>query len=163
MSAEISERSFEDAIECGLLQHGPDACVGDPKAVHETLAPYGTTLPGGYLKRAPGDYDRAVCLLPRDVVDFVLRKRFALIVDEAHSSQSGESTKSLKAVLSSGSLEEAEKEEAGAPTPEEELESTILAEMERRGRLPQFSTFALPAPPQPQTPPLFGPDPENGR
>ena len=29
-------------------------------------------------------------------------KRFALIVDEAHSSQSGESTKSLKAVLSPG-------------------------------------------------------------
>src|SRR5207247_736673 len=40
-------------------------------------------------------------------------KRFALIVDEAHSSQSGESTKSLKAVLSSGSLEEAETEEEG--------------------------------------------------
>src|SRR5215510_1199237 len=53
-------------------------------------------------------------------------KRFAVIVDEAHSSQSGESTKSLKAVLSSGSLEEAEAEEAGAATPEEELESTIL-------------------------------------
>ena len=36
-------------------------------------------------------------------------KRFAVIVDEAHSSQSGESTKSLKAVLASGSLEEAER------------------------------------------------------
>ena len=35
-------------------------------------------------------------------------KRFAVIVDEAHSSQSGESTKSLKAVLAAGSLEEAE-------------------------------------------------------
>jgi len=72
MSAEVFERSFEDAIECGLLQHGPDACVGDTKAVHETPAPYGTTLPGGYRKRAPGDYDRALCFLPRDVVDFVL-------------------------------------------------------------------------------------------
>ena len=39
-------------------------------------------------------------------------KRFAVIVDEAHSSQSGESTKSLKAVLASGSLEEAEREES---------------------------------------------------
>ena len=36
-------------------------------------------------------------------------KRFALIVDEAHSSQSGESTKSLKAVLASGSLEDADR------------------------------------------------------
>jgi type I restriction enzyme R subunit len=59
-------------------------------------------------------------------------KRFALIVDEAHSSQSGESTKSMKAVLASGSLEQAEAEEAGAETPEEELESAILAEMASR-------------------------------
>src|SRR5207253_4419539 len=65
-------------------------------------------------------------------------KRFALIVDEAHSSQSGESTKSLKAVLASRSLEEAEAEEAAAATPEEELEGTILAEMEKRGRLPNL-------------------------
>jgi type I restriction enzyme R subunit len=83
-------------------------------------------------------------------------KRFALIVDEAHSSQSGESTKSLKAVLASGSLEEAETEEAGAATPEEELESTILAEMEKRGRLPNLSTFAFTATPKPKTLELFG-------
>ncbi len=83
-------------------------------------------------------------------------KRFAVIVDEAHSSQSGESTRSLKAVLSSGSLEEAESEEAGAATPEEELESAVLAEMERRGRLPNLSTFAFTATPKPKTLELFG-------
>ena len=70
-------------------------------------------------------------------------RRFALIIDEAHSSQSGESTKSLKAVLSPASLEAAEQEEAAAQTPEEELENTILAEMEQRGRLPNASTFRL--------------------
>ena len=26
MSVQISERSFEEAIECALLAHGPDAC-----------------------------------------------------------------------------------------------------------------------------------------
>jgi type I restriction enzyme R subunit len=83
-------------------------------------------------------------------------KRFAVIVDEAHSSQSGESTKSLKAVLASGSLEEAEAEEAGAETPEEELEDAILAEMEKRGRLPNLSTFAFTATPKPKTLELFG-------
>jgi type I restriction enzyme, R subunit len=62
-------------------------------------------------------------------------KRFAVIVDEAHSSQSGESTKSLKAVLAVKSLAEAAREEEGAETPEEELEDRILAEMEKRGRL----------------------------
>jgi type I restriction enzyme R subunit len=84
------------------------------------------------------------------------RKRFAVIVDEAHSSQTGESTKSLKAVLASGSLEEAEREEEKAETPEEELEDTIVAEMEKRGRLPNLSTFAFTATPKPRTLELFG-------
>jgi type I restriction enzyme R subunit len=83
-------------------------------------------------------------------------KRFAVIVDEAHSSQSGESTKSLKAVLASDSLEDAEREEQEAETPEEELERTILAEMEKRGRLPNLSTFAFTATPKPKTLELFG-------
>jgi len=83
-------------------------------------------------------------------------KRFAVIVDEAHSSQSGESTKSLKSVLAAGSLEAAEKEEAGAETPEEELEDRVLAEVERRGRLPNVSTFAFTATPKPKTLELFG-------
>jgi type I restriction enzyme R subunit len=90
-------------------------------------------------------------------------KRFAVIVDEAHSSQSGESTKSLKAVLASGSLEDAEAEEAQAETPEEELESTILAEMERRGRLPNLSTFAFTATPKSKTLELFGTRREDGK
>ncbi|MDA1094099.1 MAG: type I restriction endonuclease [Acidobacteria bacterium] len=72
MSPDISERSFEAAIECALLQHGPDACPGDSMAVRETPPPYGDTPPGGYRKRKPEDYDRTLCLLPRDAVDFVL-------------------------------------------------------------------------------------------
>ena len=83
-------------------------------------------------------------------------KRFALIVDEAHSSQSGETTKSLKAVLAPASLEEAESEESNAETPEEELENAILADMEKRGRLPNVSTFAFTATPKPKTLELFG-------
>ena len=73
MSPEIAERRFEEAIECALLENGPDACPGDSMAVRETLAPYGDgPVPGGYRKRRPQDYDRGLCLLPRDVVDFLL-------------------------------------------------------------------------------------------
>lgn len=90
-------------------------------------------------------------------------KRFAVIVDEAHSSQSGESTKSLKAVLASESLEEAEQEESGASTPEEELDETILQEMEKRGRLPNVSWFAFTATPKPKTLELFGKKLPDGR
>jgi type I restriction enzyme R subunit len=72
MSPEISERSFEEAIECGLLQHGPNACPGDRTGFREMAVAYGIASPGGYHKRHPDDYDRALCLLPRDVADFVL-------------------------------------------------------------------------------------------
>lgn len=72
MSPDISERSFETAIECALLQHGKDACAGDPTSAHETVPPYGDNPPGGYRKRRPEDYDRGLCLLPQDVLDFVL-------------------------------------------------------------------------------------------
>ncbi len=83
-------------------------------------------------------------------------QRFAVIVDEAHSSQSGESTKSLKAVLKVESLEEAEREEAGDQTPEEELDDRVLDEIRSRGRLPNLSTFAFTATPKPKTLELFG-------
>ncbi len=83
-------------------------------------------------------------------------KRFALIIDEAHSSQSGESSKSLKSVLSVSSLDEAESEDLGGETPEEERDNRILAEMEKRGRLPNLSIFAFTATPKSKTLELFG-------
>ena len=90
-------------------------------------------------------------------------KRFAVIIDEAHSSQSGESTKSLKSVLASNSLEDAEEEEEAAESPEEELENLVLAEMEKRGRLPNLSTFAFTATPKPKTLELFGHERADGK
>jgi type I restriction enzyme R subunit len=83
-------------------------------------------------------------------------KYFAVIVDEAHSSQSGESTKGLKSVLAARSLEEAELEDAAVERPEEALENVILAEMEKRGLPPNVSMFAFTATPKPKTLELFG-------
>ena len=90
-------------------------------------------------------------------------KRFAVIADEAHSSQSGESTKSLKAVLDAESLEEAEQAEAGAVTPEEELEDRVHEEIRLRGPLPNLSTFAFTATPKAKTLELFGEKQPDGR
>lgn len=72
MSPDISERAFEDAIECALLRYGPDACVEAEMAVREVSPPYGDSPPGGYHKRRADEYDPALCLIPRDVIDFVL-------------------------------------------------------------------------------------------
>ena len=87
-------------------------------------------------------------------------KRFAVIIDEAHSSQSGESTKSLKAVLAAKSLDEAEKQDSGK---EEDLEDRIVAEMKRRGRLPNVSYFAFTATPKGKTLELFGRERPDGK
>ena len=84
-------------------------------------------------------------------------QRFALIVDEAHSSQSGEGTQGPKDVLAASSLEEAEAEDTGPQTPEEEdLDHPALAQMARRKQPPSVSTFAFTATPKPKTLELFG-------
>ena len=80
--------------------------------------------------------------------------RFAVIVDEAHSSQSGEMSKSLKQVLAAGTLEEAEAAEAGVD--DMDMEDRIAAEMRVRGPLPNVSFFAFTATPKARTLELFG-------
>ena len=40
--------------------------------IAEERASYLDMPPGGYQKRRDEDYDRALCLIPRDVLDFVL-------------------------------------------------------------------------------------------
>ena len=83
--------------------------------------------------------------------------RFALIVDEAHSSQSGEGTQGPRDVLAAPSLEEAETEDADVPVPEDEdLDNAALAQMARRQQPANVSTFAFTATPKPKTLELFG-------
>ncbi len=72
MNPDVSERAFEEAIERALLRGGPDARPGEATVARERPPTYGEQALRGYHRRAPGDYDRALCLLPRDVVDFVL-------------------------------------------------------------------------------------------
>jgi len=79
--------------------------------------------------------------------------RFAIIIDEAHSSTSGEQTKDLKKVLSASTLEEAEAEDS---KPTKDLEDTIIEEMQARGRVPNASFFAFTATPKAKTLELFG-------
>ena len=88
-----------------------------------------------------------------DQIELLKGKRFAVIIDEAHSSQSGESTKSLKTVLTVGSLDDADIEESDEG---EDLEDRIAEEMKKRGRLPNVSYFAFTATPKPKTLELFG-------
>ena len=87
-------------------------------------------------------------------------RRFAVIIDEAHSSQSGEGAHDLKRVLTAKSLEEAAEAEAAEP---EDLEDRIAAEAARRGPQPNLSLFAFTATPKDKTLELFGQRRADGR
>jgi type I restriction enzyme R subunit len=71
MSPDIAERAFEGAIEQALLKNGPDDPDRDTSGIRERELEVGEFVPGGYQKRLPSDYDRALCLIPRDVVNFI--------------------------------------------------------------------------------------------
>lgn len=72
---DISERSLEATIEQALLTNGPDALAPADWIAKEQRADYGEpwpVAPGGYRKRLPAEYDRDLCLIPRDVLDFLI-------------------------------------------------------------------------------------------
>ena len=84
-------------------------------------------------------------------------KRFAVIVDEAHSSQSGESTKSLKAVLASGVARRGGgARRRGRRRPRRSSRARSSPRWRSAGDCPNLSTFAFTATPKPKTLELFG-------
>ena len=77
-------------------------------------------------------------------------KRFAVIADEAHSSQSGEISSKLRAVLTAEEVKEIE--DGG----EVDVETILAAEMTARAESPNISYFAFTATPKNKTLELFG-------
>ena len=94
----------------------------------------------------------------------VKSKTFAVLIDEAHSSQTGETTRQMKETLSVGSLEQAEETEAVAvEDSEDEINARIAELMKNTGRLPNVSFFAFTATPKQRTLELFGTPQSDGR
>lgn len=81
-------------------------------------------------------------------------RTYAVIVDEAHSSQGGEAAKKLKEVLAATNLKEAETEETDKD--ENETEDIIRQSMQARGVQPNMSFFAFTATPKFKTVEVFG-------
>ena len=89
-------------------------------------------------------------------------RKYAVIIDEAHSSQGGEATKKMKEVLSAKSLEDAEKDEAYTGL-EEDAEDEIRKSMLARGKQANLSFFGFTATPKPKTVEVFGIKGANGK
>jgi type I restriction enzyme, R subunit len=80
--------------------------------------------------------------------ELISKRRYAVIVDEAHSSQSGETSKEMKAILG----DRLKPGEEG----EEDWEDNLNDVMSARGRQPNISFFAFTATPKGKTLELFG-------
>ena len=88
----------------------------------------------------------------KEVKDLPKRK-YAVIIDEAHSSQTGIMAKKMKQILSTNSLEEAEILDSEAM---DEIDEEILSEVESYRNLKNISFFAFTATPKNKTLEMFG-------
>jgi type I restriction enzyme R subunit len=99
-----------------------------------------------------------------DKVGELPERKYAVIIDEAHSSQGGEASKKLKEVLASKSLEDAAKDDleedyTGDDFVREQIERSAAA----RGHQPNISFFAFTATPKYKTLQVFGDKDENDK
>ncbi|MVA74775.1 DEAD/DEAH box helicase [Auraticoccus sp. F435] len=87
----------------------------------------------------------------------VVGSRFAVIVDEAHSSTTGDAVSKLKKVLGTGekALDQAEQAEAAAEA-SAEPDDVLVASARNRGKQRNLSFFAFTATPKPRTLETFG-------
>ena len=81
-------------------------------------------------------------------------KTFAVIIDEAHSSQSGEAAKDLRVSLSKGIEEDIEDDDPDEV--ESDIDAKILEQMEQRRMQDHISYFAFSGTPKNKTLELFG-------
>lgn len=98
-----------------------------------------------------------------DQIEGTEGKNFAVIVDEAHSSQTGNSAKKLRAALADkeASLKEFAEMEAKTEAEVKDEEDIIVEQMLAHGKHKNLSFFAFTATPKPQTLETFGTkDPE---
>lgn len=92
-----------------------------------------------------------------DKIGELPKRNYALIVDEAHSSQGGEAAKKMKEVLTVIDLSRSAKEEGGSyGNNDEDEEDWVRKSMLSRGKQPNLSFFAFTATPKAKTLEVFG-------
>lgn len=104
-----------------------------------------------------------------DTISKVKGKQFALIIDEAHSSQAGKSSTTLRNTLGNPEQEEELEKELNKIAKEEleeelnnDAETQINNEISKQGKPPNLSFFAFTATPKPRTLEIFGTKGEDG-
>lgn len=90
-----------------------------------------------------------------DTISFFPDRKYAVIIDEAHSSQSGENNRQMRKALSLEEATQQDAEDEEANDEEKKLNEIIEAEMKRKGYKDNVSFFAFTATPKPKTIEVF--------
>lgn len=90
-----------------------------------------------------------------DTISFFPDHKYAVIIDEAHSSQSGENNRQMRKALSLEEATQQDAEDEEANDEEKKLNEIIEAEMKRKGHKGNVSFFAFTATPKPKTIEVF--------
>ena len=134
-----------------------EALVDGTKIVITTLQKFPFILQGLlHIARAdnPDNPDDASIARAKEWQDAIAARTYAVIVDEAHSSQTGETARELKRILGAGmatGVEAEDNEENGF-----DWEDGLNQVMESRGKQKNMSFFAFTATPKGKTLELFG-------
>jgi type I restriction enzyme R subunit len=91
-----------------------------------------------------------------DKVGNIPDRKYAVIIDEAHSSQGGEASKKMKEVLAAKTLEDAEKSDSVDYDLEDEINAEVEKSCQSRGQQQNISFFAFTATPKTKTLGVFG-------
>lgn len=89
-------------------------------------------------------------------------RKYATIIDEAHSSQGGDASRKMNETLANISLEDAEKADAISEAYETDSDDFIRETVRKQGRQPNVSLYAFTATPKPKTIEVFGTRNGNG-
>ncbi|PZO22080.1 MAG: restriction endonuclease subunit R [Leptolyngbya foveolarum] len=91
-----------------------------------------------------------------DKIGKLPQRNYALIVDEAHSSQGGETTKQMKEALTVTDLSRAENSDRDEADDEDKIRESVQRHAQTRGKQTNLSFFAFTATPKPKTLEVFG-------
>jgi type I restriction enzyme R subunit len=131
-----------------------EALVDGTKIVVTTLQKFPFVL-RGLLHIAgaddPDNPDASAIERAKEWEEKIAQRKYAVIVDEAHSSQTGETARELKKILGAGTENDNDTEES-----EFDWEDGLNKVMESRGRQKNLSFFAFTATPKGKTIELFG-------
>ena len=119
-----------------------------------TALSYGTNIIITTLQKFPFVVDKMAELPDR---------KYAVIIDEAHSSQGGEASKKMKEVLAAKTLEEAEQADTDDYTGDDFIREEIERSAASRGKQDNISFFAFTATPKYKTLQVFGDKDTDGK